>query len=183
MPWKRKQECRTVFASVRSWGEPCSLLSIYSYGEFPEGVGAKCGLDLMARRKTILFFGNLLPILQPTASCCTAWIIPAHCMSHLESSLFSDVPALRALISLSLSLIRHRLDSSLVNVFEKRKAILVTGLRCPYDCETSRLPYFLDNRLTDGVQECSLTRLPAALYPQEDSWCSFLLEAESTPGS
>jgi hypothetical protein len=24
---------------------------------------------------------------------------------------------------------------------------------------------------------------PAALYPQEDSWYSFLLEAESTPGS
>jgi hypothetical protein len=23
---------------------------------------------------------------------------------------------------------------------------------------------------------------PAALYPQEDSWYSFLLEAESTPG-
>jgi hypothetical protein len=39
---------------------------------------------------------------------------------------------------------------------------------------------FLDNRLTDGG-EVSLTR-PPALYPQEYSWYSFLLEAESTPG-
>jgi hypothetical protein len=47
--------------------------------------------------------------------------------------------------------------------------------------ETSRLPHFLKNRLTDGGEVVSLTCL-AALYPQEDSWCSFLLEAESTPG-
>jgi hypothetical protein len=46
--------------------------------------------------------------------------------------------------------------------------------------ETSRLPHFLDNRITDVV--VSLTRRPAALYPQEDLWYSFLLEAESTPG-
>jgi hypothetical protein len=45
----------------------------------------------------------------------------------------------------------------------------------------SRLPHFLDSRLTDGG-EVSLKRRQAALYPQEDSWYSFLLEAESTPG-
>jgi hypothetical protein len=28
----------------------------------------------------------------------------------------------------------------------------------------------------------SLTRRPPILYPQEDSWYSFLLDAESTPG-
>jgi hypothetical protein len=39
-------------------------------------------------------------------------------------------------------------------------------------CETSRLPHSLDNRLTDG----------GALDNEEDSWYSFLLEAESTPG-
>jgi hypothetical protein len=49
-------------------------------------------------------------------------------------------------------------------------------------CETSRLSHFLDNRLRDGVEVVSLTRRPAALYPQEDSWYSFLLEAESTSG-
>jgi hypothetical protein len=32
----------------------------------------------------------------------------------------------------------------------KAKAILVTDCEGPYGCETSRLPHFLDNRLTDG---------------------------------
>jgi hypothetical protein len=54
----------------------------------------------------------------------------------------------------------------------KRKAIPVTGRGGPQGCETSRLPHFLDNRLT---------RRPP-FTPQEDSWYSFLLETESTPG-
>jgi hypothetical protein len=45
------------------------------------------------------------------------------------------------------------------------------------------LPHFLHNRLTDGGEVVSLTHLPVALYTQEDSWYSFLLEAESTPGT
>jgi hypothetical protein len=45
----------------------------------------------------------------------------------------------------------------------------------------SRFPHFLDNRLTDGGEVVSLTRRQAAFYPQEDSWHSFLLEAEPTP--
>jgi hypothetical protein len=40
--------------------------------------------------------------------------------------------------------------------------------------------HFLHNRLTDGG-EVSLTRQPAALYPHEDSWYLFLLEAQLTP--
>jgi hypothetical protein len=64
----------------------------------------------------------------------------------------------------------------------KGNAIPVTGRRGPYGCELSRLP-LLDNRLTDGGEVVSLTRLSTALYPQEDSWYSVLLEAESTPGS
>jgi hypothetical protein len=43
-------------------------------------------------------------------------------------------------------------------------------------------PHFLDNRLTDGAEVVSLTRRPAALNLQEDSWYSFLLEAGSIPG-
>jgi hypothetical protein len=31
----------------------------------------------------------------------------------------------------------------------------------------------LDSRLTDGGEVVSLTRRPAALYPQEDSWYSY----------
>jgi hypothetical protein len=72
------------------------------------------------------------------------------------------------------------LPSSLFSRGEKSKAIPVTGRGGSQGCETSRLPHFLDNRLTDGG-EVSLTRRPAALDPQEDSWYSFLLEAVSTP--
>jgi hypothetical protein len=51
----------------------------------------------------------------------------------------------------------------------KVKAILVTGRGEPQCCETSRLPHFLDSRLTDGGEVVSLTRRPAALYPHEHS--------------
>jgi hypothetical protein len=30
------------------------------------------------------------------------------------------------------------------------EAIPVLGCESPYGCETSRLPHFLDNRITDG---------------------------------
>jgi hypothetical protein len=40
------------------------------------------------------------------------------------------------------------------------KAIPVTGHGGPKGCETSRLPHFLDNRLTDGAEVVSLTRRP-----------------------
>jgi hypothetical protein len=42
----------------------------------------------------------------------------------------------------------------------KVKAILVTGRGGPYSCETSRLPHFLDNLLTDGGEVVNLTRRP-----------------------
>jgi hypothetical protein len=45
----------------------------------------------------------------------------------------------------------------------------------------SKNPYFLDIQLADGVEVASLTR-QTSVVPQEDSWHSFLLEAESTAG-
>jgi hypothetical protein len=63
----------------------------------------------------------------------------------------------------------------------KRIAIPVTGRGYPQDFETSRLPHFLDNRLTDGGEVVN-TYAPAAIYSEEDSWYSFLLEAVSIPG-
>jgi hypothetical protein len=42
----------------------------------------------------------------------------------------------------------------------KNKAISVTCRGGPGGCETSRLPYFLDNQLTDGGEVVSLTRRP-----------------------
>jgi hypothetical protein len=42
----------------------------------------------------------------------------------------------------------------------KYKVIPVRGRGGPYACETSRLPHFLDNRLTDGGEVVRLTRRP-----------------------
>jgi hypothetical protein len=39
---------------------------------------------------------------------------------------------------------------------EKCEATLVTGRRIPFGCETSELPHFLDNQLTDGGEDVSL---------------------------
>jgi hypothetical protein len=64
---------------------------------------------------------------------------------------------------------------------QKGKIIPVTGREDPYSCETSRLPHLLDNRLTDGGEVIRLTCRPP-FTSQEDSWYSFMLEAESTPG-
>jgi hypothetical protein len=58
------------------------------------------------------------------------------------------------------------------------KAIPITSHGGTQGCATSRLPYFIDNRITDGGKVVSLKRLPAAIYLQEHSWHSFLLEAE-----
>jgi hypothetical protein len=62
----------------------------------------------------------------------------------------------------------------------KGKAIPVTGLGGPFSCETSRLPHFLDNRLIDDREGVSLMH-PPPFTLQEDSWNSFMLEAELTP--
>jgi hypothetical protein len=61
------------------------------------------------------------------------------------------------------------------------KAIPLTGCEGPWGCETSKLPHFLDNRFTDGSEVVSPMRWPP-FTPQEDSWYSFPLEAESTSG-
>jgi hypothetical protein len=63
----------------------------------------------------------------------------------------------------------------------KVKLSLLQAVKAHRVVRRSRLPQFLDNRLTDGGEVVSLTRRPP-FTPQEDSWYSFLLEAESTPG-
>jgi hypothetical protein len=66
-------------------------------------------------------------------------------------------------------------------VCKKGTAIPVTGLGGPYICETLRLQHFLDSQLTDDSELVSLTcQLP--FTTKKDTWNSFLLEAESTPG-
>jgi hypothetical protein len=67
----------------------------------------------------------------------------------------------------------------------KGKDVPVTGLGGPYGCERSRLPHYLDKRLTEGGKIVNPTRRPpfTPRFLFSDSWYSFLLEAESTPGS
>jgi hypothetical protein len=60
------------------------------------------------------------------------------------------------------------------------KDIPVASRGGPQDCETSRFPHFLDNRLTDDSEVCQ-PYSPAALYPHDATWYSFLLEAETKP--
>jgi hypothetical protein len=74
----------------------------------------------------------------------------------------------------------HAIDSE-VTVIGKVKLSLLTDHGGPYGCETSRLPYFVNNRLTDCGEVVSFMRRPS-LTPLEDSWYSFLLEAKSTLG-
>jgi hypothetical protein len=62
----------------------------------------------------------------------------------------------------------------------KGKAIPVTGHGGPYGCETLRFPHFLHNH--NGGKVVSPTHRPP-FTPQEDSWYSFLLKAESTLGT
>jgi hypothetical protein len=42
----------------------------------------------------------------------------------------------------------------------RSETVSVTGRGCPQSCEMSRLPYFLDNQLTDVGEVVSLTRRP-----------------------
>jgi hypothetical protein len=48
--------------------------------------------------------------------------------------------------------------NNMISILKKGKAIPVTGLEGPQGCETSRLPHFLDDRLTDGGEVVSLMR-------------------------
>jgi hypothetical protein len=72
-------------------------------------------------------------------------------------------------------------EYNLMCLQKKIKPIPVTGHGSPYGCETSRLPHFLDIRLTDDGEFVCLTRRPS-FNLRKKSWYSFLLEAESTPG-
>jgi hypothetical protein len=62
---------------------------------------------------------------------------------------------------------RHRLVHVCIKDIDK--GIPARGRGGPQGCETSRFPYFLDNRPTDGGEVVILTPRPH-LYPQEDSW-------------
>jgi hypothetical protein len=52
-----------------------------------------------------------------------------------------------------------------LHAIRQGKAIPVIGREGPWGCQTSRLPYFLDNRLTDGGKVASLTQRPLFTPP------------------
>jgi hypothetical protein len=83
-------------------------------------------------------------------------------LSVLKPFRHSDVHCTRNLQELAATLCAE------TSAHGKGKADPVTGRGGPSGCETSSLPHFLDNWLTDGG-EVSLTRPPAALYLREDS--------------
>jgi hypothetical protein len=62
----------------------------------------------------------------------------------------------------------HNADMNLAIRLSKAKegSDLFTSHGVPQGCETSRLPSFLDNRLADGGEAVSFTRLPP-LTPQK----------------
>jgi hypothetical protein len=66
--------------------------------------------------------------------------------------------------------------ATFLHTHKKGKAIPVKVCREPKGCETLRVPNFLDSRITDGGEFVSLMCWPP--FPQEDSWYSFLLEAQ-----
>jgi hypothetical protein len=55
-------------------------------------------------------------------------------------------------------------DRDTVTLIGKVKGIPVTGRGGLQGCETSRLPHFRDNRLIDGGEVVSLTRLPPGRF-------------------
>jgi hypothetical protein len=65
----------------------------------------------------------------------------------------------------SLIYLRAYSTGKVQNNNNNNKAIPVTGRGGPQSCEMSRLPQFVDNRLTDGGKVVSLTlRPPFTLY-------------------
>jgi hypothetical protein len=78
---------------------------------------------------------------------------------------------------------RHIPEASKVS---KVKISLLQAMKAHWVARGLRLPHYLDKRLIDGGKVVSPTRqphfTPKFLYFFKDSWYSFLLKAESTPG-
>jgi hypothetical protein len=60
--------------------------------------------------------------------------------------------------SLQNIIFKYPLLNFTAGVKQQNKAIPLTGRGDPLGCETSRLPHFLENRLTDGGEFVKLTR-------------------------
>jgi hypothetical protein len=98
-----------------------------------------------------------------------AWLLPTltlfSCLAYsstlkMETTCSSETSVifngLRSVISEKTELFRL----TILEEEKKGKAIPVIGCGGRSGCETTRLPHFLDNRLTDGGEAVSLTRRP-----------------------
>jgi hypothetical protein len=102
------------------------------------------------------------------------------CLKHKDWNIqtLTFVEVLHGCETWSLTLrVEHRITVSEMGK-KKRKSNLPTGCGGPYICETSRLPHFLNNLLTDGNEIFSLM----CWLPFIPRKISFLLQTESTLG-
>jgi hypothetical protein len=102
---------------------------------------------------------------------------------HLLKPLASRRELFWDMMSCSQKKVNRRLEGIFLwmKTFKKCKAISVTGRGGLQGCEMSRTQNFLASGLTDGGKLVSPMLRPP-ITPQEDSWYSILLEAESIPG-
>jgi hypothetical protein len=75
-------------------------------------------------------------------------------------------------------LVRYSTAASSCSHFPIKVKKIIIGRGYPQDCQSSRIPNFLEIWLKDGGEVLSLTRRPR-FNSQEDSWYPFLLVAES----
>jgi hypothetical protein len=151
---------------------PFRNLCLYSYmpEDDPEKGSKHVALPL-TQIKT--YVETVLSILFYCVSkrCCVDWPLIYNCRIHTQQVAYH-----KTCVWIS----QRRMNTRNMFKVKKGTAIPVTNRGGPLGCITSRLLHFLDNRLTDGGEVVSLTRR-SHLYPQEDSWYSFLSEAESAP--
>jgi hypothetical protein len=126
----------------------CLGLSIASAGNWTPGVQPVAILTELSRNQTSAAH-------KQSPVCC---LIPVDCLAY-SSTLKTDsyVNPKRQRTSIGL----HGVTPQKIKKAKiKGKAIPVTGRGDPRCCETSRLQYFLDNRLTDIGEVVSLTSRP-----------------------
>jgi len=85
------------------------------------------------------------------------------------------------MVGASQSVEKIDINACTVSLLLTGKIVYVTGPRCPEGSRKLRFPDYME-MAQDGGKVVSLTHR-SSLSPRKCSWYSFLLEAESTPGS
>jgi hypothetical protein len=163
----------TVFCDITS----CTLVEVYQrFGGmyclhhdfrwiFPLWIW-KVQLDRMSLTAVVL---RCLPSAKIDSVILTDdFLLPAETLQFIAAIFGFCLKLLRLLLKFVSTNKRHDKHCLVCNNYIRLYAYIKgkTGKAVPVtSCGTSRLPHFLDSRLTDGSQVFSLTRRPAALYP------------------